>query len=968
MSMNLIHYAKPRLLLSCPYPAGKIISFAAAKPWQNRPRTFTALAESDSAPGAELIVATQAIPPSVHSDSRLVTKKNHGRVAIALHVSKNIQSFPLARPQKLSDKLRLRRATEKKKNKTKEHAEISSAISAAEDAISRNHASQEDIINSLHGAIVSDKKSKRGKKRAHEKKKKPANVDISALFKTFTASKAPEHRRIKLNEEGWKADEWQSHGWGKDALVPLTSELGHVPKMPRVRLSQGSPLPYTRRIEGLLQHTEQAALEDLAPPCEQKPVAKLAHGLDRVLFNPGVHWLQDPRSGVYNFTTWLESIPNVRDFAFDRVTGFIKSSSDEDLWTLAKQERRRYTGSTSSLTGMLNHIYFLLSGFREVDTSSLSRHFQYESKSFTAGQRSPVSVKINYRDGIYAFDSDSSDLADMNVLMWMGTMLEKFLTMPRDEFKRYLLDAPELTEEEIDTRREAYRYSKSEQFVMRSQLDGIDSRLPGTGVFDIKTRAAVPIRQDLMNYAENSGYLIKTLQGPVESFEKEYYDLIRSAFLKYSFQVRIGNMDGVIVAYHNTARLFGFQYIPLDEMDTCLFGSKSRGDRVFQKCVGLLEQVADEIIGVFPEQSIQCTFETNEKSGSHVWVEPSEWDAEKGPCPIVQLDVNVTNYLNETEVGGSRAVSAIELPWVVHWSISRSSLSDENIRYNLSEAKNRQFQVWSLPTGVGYEQMEKHWQTLKIRSTSKSEYKSGHFRHPSKNVERLRALARSGREETHRLSTENAGKSKVVWGVPEDVENSDMEVQEYMEEDTVAISTDDSPPAVIVENPAGSELEQALEGIELGSTVHETDMWSDDIETVLDDVVGSQDEHLGLDAGATIGPHLEAAEGGISGESPAVAPELPDINASDVAPRPSTSLAQSREDIRSELSDEPPTEEHGVSEIAGNSTVATILTPNSVLEAPPIISNQASQTRHSISESEDRAPEEGIEKDNVAAP
>jgi len=59
-------------------------------------------------------------------------------------------------------------------------------------------------------------------------------------------------------------------------------------------------------------------------------------------------------------------------------------------------------------------------------------------------------------------------------------------------------------------------------------------------------------------------------------------------------------MDGVIVAYHNTARLFGFQYNSLDEMDTCLFGGK--GDRVFQKCVGLLEQVADEIIKVFPEQ------------------------------------------------------------------------------------------------------------------------------------------------------------------------------------------------------------------------------------------------------------------------------------------------------------------------------------------------------------------------------
>jgi hypothetical protein len=212
----------------------------------------------------------------------------------------------------------------------------------------------------------------------------------------------------------------------------------------------------------------------------------------------------------------------------------------------------------------------------------------------------------------------------------------------------------------------------------------------------------------------------------------------------------------------------------------------------------------------------------------------------------------------------------------------------------------------------------------------------------------------------------NAGKSKVVWGVPEDVENSDVEAQEYIEEDTMAISTDDSPPAVIVENPACSELEQAPEGIEPGSTAHETDLWSDDIETVLDDVESSQDEHLDLDAGATVSPHLEAAEGRISGEPPAVVPELPDISVSDVAPRPSTS--QSGEDIRDEKIDKTPTEERGASEIAGISAVATTLTPNAVLEAPPIIPNQGSQTRDGISESEDRAPEECTEKDNFTAP
>lgn len=35
---------------------------------------------------------------------------------------------------------------------------------------------------------------------------------------------------------------------------------------------------------------------------------------------------------------------------------------------------------------------------------------------------------------------------------------------------------------------------------MRAQLDCHHPVLPGTGVFDIKTRAAVPIRYDLENY------------------------------------------------------------------------------------------------------------------------------------------------------------------------------------------------------------------------------------------------------------------------------------------------------------------------------------------------------------------------------------------------------------------------------------------------------------------------------------
>ena len=48
--------------------------------------------------------------------------------------------------------------------------------------------------------------------------------------------------------------------------------------------------------------------------------------------------MRDPRSSVYNFTPELEHLPKVTDFAFERVEGFVKSSRDEDLRTLALRE------------------------------------------------------------------------------------------------------------------------------------------------------------------------------------------------------------------------------------------------------------------------------------------------------------------------------------------------------------------------------------------------------------------------------------------------------------------------------------------------------------------------------------------------------------------------------------------------------------------------------------------------------
>jgi hypothetical protein len=50
--------------------------------------------------------------------------------------------------------------------------------------------------------------------------------------------------------------------------------------------------------------------------------------------------------------------------------------------------------------------------------------------------------------------------------------------------------------------------------------------------------------------------------------------MCRGAYLKYALQCRIGQMGGIMVAYHSTQQVFGFEYISLKEMERVLFGPR----------------------------------------------------------------------------------------------------------------------------------------------------------------------------------------------------------------------------------------------------------------------------------------------------------------------------------------------------------------------------------------------------------
>ena len=322
-----------------------------------------------------------------------------------------------------------------------------------------------------------------------------------------------------------------------------------------------------------------------------------------IVISPGVYHLQDPRSQVYNFDPYLQKIMPISEFDFNALKEYITSSKDRSLEELARNHGKRYVGSSSSMTGALAHFHFLFSQWRDINTSMMSRQFPDALKSFSLIQRAPSAIILNWRNGTYAIDADK-EFASSSVLSMLGKSMEKLLTLNTEDFERYRKGNSDKISSEERNAPESYHYCCMGDVLMRSQLDAFDARLPGTGMFDLKTRAVVSVRMDTRNYQENSSYEIKGRFGAYESYEREYYDMIRAAFLKYSLQVRMGRMDGIFVAFHNTDRIFGFQYISLAEMDLALHGQEDTriGDQEFKLSIDLLNKILDKATKKYPEQ------------------------------------------------------------------------------------------------------------------------------------------------------------------------------------------------------------------------------------------------------------------------------------------------------------------------------------------------------------------------------
>ncbi|KAF0972023.1 hypothetical protein FDP41_009719 [Naegleria fowleri] len=339
-------------------------------------------------------------------------------------------------------------------------------------------------------------------------------------------------------------------------------------------------------------------------------IPKLANGLSRVLRSPGVHKLYDVKSNTFHFHPYLRNLHKQEEINIDNITPFIPPSKDESLHHLMNQYQCKYQSSTSAISPPLVSLYLLLSNFKPTKARNLE-NFKCLTNTFTPSVRKPSVFILRPKENIhgktfYSIDSFKFlfEPRSNQILLDLGKVMEKLFVMEPEEFeKRYVKKYAQENISMDDA--DVYRYLRHGSFIIRSQLDCYD---PQHGVFDIKTRAISRIRTNMENYERFVNSKIKHVKGILNSYEREFYDMVRSVFVKYSFQARIGDMDGMFVAYHNTSELFGFEYMKLAEIDKFVFGSTYMGERFFNLLLDVMRDVLDRITDRFPNIPLKITF------------------------------------------------------------------------------------------------------------------------------------------------------------------------------------------------------------------------------------------------------------------------------------------------------------------------------------------------------------------------
>lgn len=383
---------------------------------------------------------------------------------------------------------------------------------------------------------------------------------------------------------------------------------------------------------------------------ENKEPPKLSFNMDAIVKKPGIYQLDEFIKAFSAYDSNIEykmrlikNLPTPDQIDFLGLDTYMTPSEDKTLHDLAKKNKKIIVSSTSGISGALTHFFYKLTNFKSPHFYGLSEELKFMPYNFMLFQRKPTFCEIKYNDGIYSISSMKQFESENEfILLKMGKYMEKLLTctdkefienyMINEDFKNYnkseSKDYSDKLQDYYDNNNsnkdkdkkiclqlsniddEFYNYITFDKILLRSQIDcSSDIYDPITKsnkriLFEIKTRAVSPIRYDVHNYIDYIDYEVNKLKGLENSYEREFYDLIRGGFLKYLFQMKIGRMDGAFIAYHNTQSIFGFEYVKLEDIEKRIFGNCLLADLIFKACLKLLQESFLEILNNYKNKKL----------------------------------------------------------------------------------------------------------------------------------------------------------------------------------------------------------------------------------------------------------------------------------------------------------------------------------------------------------------------------
>jgi hypothetical protein len=361
-------------------------------------------------------------------------------------------------------------------------------------------------------------------------------------------------------------------------------------------------------------------------------IPELSMNLIHVVQNPGIYTLQSvKRMNKSASMDLIENLPTPEQISFENLDTYMRPYEDPNLKKMMKQYNYKYSSSTSGIGEALAHFFYKLTNFKSPHFYNLSEHYVNEPLKFMMFQRKPASISLHkIKDSLgtrYAISKNTIfDNKVEFILLKMGKYMEKIFTNSPEEFEKKYMKKDKNTlnknlpsAEEILLKEDDYfNFVGYDNILLRSQIDCGGKDKDGNNiVFEIKTRAVAPVRYDVQNYKDYLDYELTSLYGRHSSYEREYYDLIRGAFLKYLFQLKIGGMKGALISYHNTQKIFGFEYISLIDMERRILGNSNFSDVIFKASLKLIQDVLDHITADFPEpDKLLIGFYANEWKGT----------------------------------------------------------------------------------------------------------------------------------------------------------------------------------------------------------------------------------------------------------------------------------------------------------------------------------------------------------------